>query len=161
MKFLANIFGAWKSGWRVCDFLSTFYYKFFYNSNLLVKSPVCIEGSRNNYVLHDSVLINCFCYLSARGSAKIVIGKNVHISAHVSLITHGLEKIPSISGKRKHIIYGDIVLEDNVWLGAGAKVLGNVRVGKNSIVAAGAVVTSDIPKNSIAMGIPATFRPLR
>ena len=49
---------------------------------------------------------------------------------------------------------GRIVLEDNVVIGAGAIVLINVRIGKISIVAAGAVVTKDIPANSIVAGNP-------
>ena len=43
----------------------------------------------------------------------------------------------------------------NVWLGAGAKILPGVTVGENSIVAAGAVVTKSVPKNSVVAGVPA------
>jgi len=48
-----------------------------------------------------------------------------------------------------------VTLGDNVWLGAGAKVLDGVRLGDDVVVGAGAVVTSDLPAGAIAVGIPA------
>jgi acetyltransferase-like isoleucine patch superfamily enzyme len=50
---------------------------------------------------------------------------------------------------------GDIVVGDNVWIGAGAILLPGVTIGVNSIVGAGSVVTQDIPDNKIAVGNPA------
>ncbi len=47
-----------------------------------------------------------------------------------------------------------VVLEDDVWIGMGVKILPGVRIGKGSIIGAGSVVTSDIPPYSIAMGVP-------
>lgn len=56
---------------------------------------------------------------------------------------------------RKLGVKGDIIIEDNVWLCEGVVVLSGVRIGKNSIIGANAVVTKDIPANCIAVGIPA------
>ena len=50
---------------------------------------------------------------------------------------------------------GEIVIEENVWIGAGVIVLPNVIIGKNSIIAAGSVVSKNIPPDSIAIGSPA------
>jgi galactoside O-acetyltransferase len=50
---------------------------------------------------------------------------------------------------------GTIVIEDNVWLAANVTVVGGVRIGRGSVIAAGAVVTSDIEPYSIAGGVPA------
>ena len=50
---------------------------------------------------------------------------------------------------------GDIVIEDDVWLGMGAKVMDGVCIGRGSVIGAGAVVTGDIPPYSIALGVPA------
>lgn len=72
-------------------------------------------------------------------SAKI--GKNVTISQQVSIL----------QGPRgTHVEIGD-----NVILGAGCKVVGNVKIGDNCIIGANAVVTHDIPPNSVAAGVPA------
>lgn len=51
-------------------------------------------------------------------------------------------------------------LGDNVYLGAGAKIIGSICIGSNTIVGANAVVTRDIPANSLAVGVPATIKPI-
>ena len=50
---------------------------------------------------------------------------------------------------------GDIILEESVWLGTGVKVMPGVTIGKNTIVAAGSIVTKSLPANVIAAGVPA------
>lgn len=52
-------------------------------------------------------------------------------------------------------ICGPIIIEDNCLIGVGAQLLPNIRIGRNSIVGAGSVVISDVPPNSIVMGVPA------
>ena len=49
-----------------------------------------------------------------------------------------------------------IVIEDNVWIGGRAVVLPNVTIGRNAVVGAGAVVTRDVPSNTVVVGNPAT-----
>jgi acetyltransferase-like isoleucine patch superfamily enzyme len=56
---------------------------------------------------------------------------------------------------RKSLDLKSIHIGKNVWLGAGAIILPGVTVGENSIVAAGAVVTKDVPSNTIVGGVPA------
>lgn len=55
----------------------------------------------------------------------------------------------------RHSDSKEIVIEDNVWIGKDSKILKGVRIGKNSIVAMGSVVTSNVPENSIVAGNPA------
>ena len=47
-----------------------------------------------------------------------------------------------------------IVIEDNVWIGAGVHIMGGVTIGRNSVIGAGSVVTKDVPENVIAAGVP-------
>jgi acetyltransferase-like isoleucine patch superfamily enzyme len=55
------------------------------------------------------------------------------------------------------LVLGSILIKKNAWIGAGATILPGVTIGENSIVAAGAVVTKDVPDNCIVGGIPAKF----
>jgi acetyltransferase-like isoleucine patch superfamily enzyme len=56
---------------------------------------------------------------------------------------------------------GPVVVEDDVWLGAGAIVLDGVRIGKGCIVGAGAVVVKDLPDHTVALGVPARVVSMR
>ena len=53
------------------------------------------------------------------------------------------------------------IIGDNVYIGAGARVLGRIRIGNNVSIGANAVVLTDVPDNSTAVGVPATVRPAR
>lgn len=96
--------------------------------------------------------INQYCYINAMGG--VTFGNNIVLSAGAKIISTGLELDNKDRVLFPHINAG-IMLEDNVWIGAGAVVLKGVTIGKNSIVAAGAVVTDSVPPNVIVGGIPA------
>jgi acetyltransferase-like isoleucine patch superfamily enzyme len=85
--------------------------------------------------------------------APIIIGDDVMIGPNVSIITSGHPLEPSL--RRADTIGKPIVIERNVWIAAGATIIGGVTVGENSVVAAGSVVTKDVPPNTLAGGNPA------
>lgn len=82
----------------------------------------------------------------------IFIGDDVYIAPKVNIITINHDINPY---KRTITYCKPVYIEDRVWIGLGAIILAGVRVGENSIVAAGAVVTKDVPRNSIVAGNPA------
>jgi acetyltransferase-like isoleucine patch superfamily enzyme len=59
------------------------------------------------------------------------------------------------SQRRASVIAKPIVIERNVWIAAGATIIGGVTIGENSVVAAGSVVTKDVPPNTLVGGNPA------
>ena len=75
---------------------------------------------------------------------RVIIGNNCHIGAGTVLA--GVIEPPSAD---------PVVVEDNVLIGANAVILEGIRIGKNSVVAAGAVVVNDVPSNTIVAGVPA------
>lgn len=81
------------------------------------------------------------------------IGDDVMIGPNVSLITSGHPVEPA--RRRECVVAKPIVIERNVWIAAGAMILGGVTVGENSVVAAGSVVTKDVPRNTLVGGNPA------
>ncbi len=100
-------------------------------------------------IIKDHVFINNGCWIHSYNS--INIGSNVKIGPYCILLSgdghlndYGLEESPE-----------EITLEDNVWLGARTTVLKGVKIGSNSIIGAGSVITKDIPSNCMAAGNPA------
>lgn len=93
--------------------------------------------------------INRDCMIDVRGGVKI--GDNVSISPQVAISTaaHGALD----PGFRVEI--RPVVIEDNVWIGMRATILGGVTLGRGCVVAAGAVVTKDVPPLTIVAGVPA------
>lgn len=108
-----------------------------------------------NIVIGDNCTLNHGVVIDAR--AKVTIGSNVRISSYSLIETAYLDK--DADKLRRHDSK-EIVIGDNVWIASGAKILAGVTIGQNAIIAAGAVVTKDIPANSLAKGVPATVSPL-
>lgn len=94
--------------------------------------------------------------------AKLIrIHNNVRIATNVSFATHDithyvLNKMPDSCGGYRETI-GCIELMDNVFIGTNTTIVSDVRIGPNAIVAAGAVVTKDVPPNSVVGGVPARY----
>ena len=92
----------------------------------------------------------------------VFLGKNIVVATEVYFCTHDLLRYvfgSDTSLRRKQAAdsfsYGDIVVEDNVFIGAGACIMYGVRIGHNSVIAARAVVTKDVPPGTIVAGSPA------
>ena len=99
----------------------------------------------------QNVFINQNCTFYDLGG--IDIADNVLIGPNVNIITssHPLEP----SQRRSATIGRPIVIEQGVWIASAATILGGVTIGENSVVAAGAVVTRDVPPNTLVGGNPA------
>lgn len=97
-----------------------------------------------------NVFVNHGCSFLDLGG--ITIEDDVLIGPQVKLVT---ENHPVDPANRKSLDLKSIVVKKNAWIGAGAVILPGVSIGENSIVAAGAVVTQDVPSNTIVGGVPA------
>lgn len=104
-----------------------------------------------NIRIGDRVFINQNCTFYSL--ADIVIGDDVLIGPNVSLIASAHPVAPS--QRRAYLVGKPITIGKGVWIAAGATVLGGVTIGENSVVAAGSVVTRDVPANTLAAGNPA------
>jgi len=107
-----------------------------------------------NYGKHLSigknVFINFNCTFLALGG--IVIEDNVLIGPDVKILSEGHPLAPA---DRQSLIPEKVHIKQNAWIGAGATILPGISIGENSVVAAGAVVTKDVPANTVVAGIPA------
>lgn len=110
------------------------------------------------------VLIGCDSWIgphsTIHGNGSVTIGNNVMIAARcaITTVSHHYDRV-DVPMSEQGVHAEPVCIEDDVWIGVGAIVLQGVRIGRGSIVAAGALVNRDLPPGSIAMGVPA--RPQR
>jgi acetyltransferase-like isoleucine patch superfamily enzyme len=120
------------------------------DDGFLLIPPFYATGG-NEMRIGRNVFINQNCTFYDLGG--IDIADEVMIGPNVSIITSGHPLEPS---QRRSVTTGKpIVIERNVWIAAGATIIGGVTIGENSVVAAGSVVTKDVPANTLAGGNPA------
>lgn len=100
--------------------------------------------------LGKNVFINHACSFLDIGG--ITIEDDVQIGPRVNLTS---ENHPLDPADRKTLLLGPILIKRNAWIGAGATILPGVTVGENAVVAAGAVVSRDVPPDTVVAGIPA------
>jgi len=111
--------------------------------------PFYTDFGKNIRVGKD-VFINHCCEFMDRGG--ITLEDNVLIGPKVNLITINHPVDP---GQRRSTFCAPILIKRNAWIGVGASVMPGITIGENAIVAANAVVTNDVPANTIVGGIPA------
>lgn len=131
------------------DFLRTFVAKL--DEGAMINSPFYMEFANhlemgvNSFINYDCIMLN---------NAMVKLGDNVLVGPKVSFYT----VMHPIDAKQREqwLVYAKpIIVEDNVWIGGSATILGGVTIGKNAIVGAGAVVTKDVEPNTIVVGNPA------
>lgn len=118
--------------------------------NTIIRQPVYFDTG--NVEFGDGCFINRDCKFIDYGGIKI--GNKVGISMGVTFIadTHPIN--PLLLDEFVDIPI-PIVIEDNVWIGANATIMGPITIGKNSIIGAGSVVIRDVPPNTVVAGNPA------
>jgi acetyltransferase-like isoleucine patch superfamily enzyme len=95
-----------------------------------------------------------YCFVGAAGD--VTIGANVMMGQFVSI--HAEDHVfddDSAPIREQGVQRAPIVIQDDCWLGAGSRVLAGVTIGRGSVVAAGAIVTRDVPAGSVVAGVPA------
>lgn len=145
--------------------------------NVTIHNPDCLYFGNNVGIGNYSYFLPCTKYLSQSYTPKITIGdgtwigirnsfaaiygitigKNVLFAGyvHVTDHSHGYEDVTKPIKEQPLISKGPVVIEDNCWLGFCSEILSGVHIGRNSVVAAHAVVTKDVPPYSIVAGNPA------
>lgn len=103
-----------------------------------------------NITVGKNVFINSGCCFQDQGG--ITIGDNVLIGQQVVIATLNHDLIPD---KRANMLPAPVKIGNDVWIGAHATILSGVTVGNGAVIAAGAVVTKDVPANAVVAGVPA------
>lgn len=119
----------------------------YFGTNVVVKN--C-----SKMTVGENVSFHDLCYIDAIGG--LFVGNNVSIAHSSSIITfnHTWAEF-SLPIKYNPVELSEVIIEDDVWIGCGVRIMPGVRIGTRSIVAAGAVVTKDVPSGTLVVGVPA------
>ncbi len=113
----------------------------------------CVYGG--NIFLGDHVFMNVGCVILDQG--RVTVGSHVMLGPSVHIYT--VEHHPGASLRNAGMERAKpVTVEDDVWVGGSAIILGGVTIGRGAIVAAGSVVTRDVPPGARVMGNPARVR---
>lgn len=103
-----------------------------------------------NITVGKNVFFNTGCSFQDRGGINIGDGTMIGMNVTIATLNHGLPL------ETRNVTYpSPVIIGDNVWIGSNATILPGVTIGDNSVVAAGAVVTKDVPANTVVAGVPA------
>ena len=137
VQYYSNIFASCGKGMRI--------------------APGVVFSSPENISCGNGLRVNPQVYFIGKGG--IEIGNNVIVSAGAKILSSSLN-LEDGCVKRRHV-HKKITIGNNVWIGAAAIICPGVNIGDNVVIAAGAVVTKDLPGNFIYAGVPAKpVRPL-
>ena len=112
--------------------------------------PICIEGADNVKIGHR-VSIAAFVHIWGQGGVEI--GDDTLIASHVAITSLTHDTIAPLFSES--LISKPVIIGRNVWIGSHATILPGIQIGDGAIIGAGAVVTKDVPENTIVVGVPA------
>ena len=128
------------------------YRKFSLGDYSVIESFACINNAVGDVMIGDHTRIG----LHNTIIGPVIIGSHVNLAQGITITA--LNHIFENSEKRideQGVSTSAVVIEDDIWIGANAVVLPGVTIGHHSVVAAGAVVTKDVPPHSLVAGVPA------
>ncbi len=122
----------------------------------LYRGTIIEVGQGGKVIIGDNIHIHPDCKLNGF-VGEIRIGRSVMIAPGCGLTSyqHRFDDLSQPMCRQGFTSKGDIIIEDDVWLGMGVKVMDGVHIRRGAIIGANAVVTKDIPPYSIAVGVPA------
>lgn len=128
------------------------YRRFSIGKRSVVESFSCINNAVGDVVIGDYTRIGLHCTVIG----PVTIGNHVNLAQGitVSALNHNFEDT-RLRIDEQGVNTSEIIIDDDVWIGANAVITAGVHIGRHSVVAAGAVVTKDVPEYSVVGGVPA------
>ncbi|NES04238.1 MAG: acyltransferase [Okeania sp. SIO2F4] len=129
------------------------------NSSIDIGDKVTLDKGVDIKANYQEIEIGDHSYLgpyTCLSGGSIKIGKNCLIASHSGIYANNHTFAdPLVNIREQKSSFKGIVIEEDCWLGSGVRVVDGVKIGKGSVIGAGAVVTKDIPPYSVAVGVPA------
>ena len=130
------------------------YRRFALGQHSVVESYSCINNAVGDVVIGDHTRIGIHNTIIG----PVTIGNHVNLAQGITVtaLNHNFDDTTKRIDEQG-IATKPVVISDDVWIGANAVILPGVTIGRHAVVAAGAVVTKDVPDNTIVGGVPATI----
>ena len=128
------------------------YRKFSLGDYSVIESFACINNAVGDVMIGDHTRIG----LHNTIIGPVLIGSHVNLAQGITVtaLNHNFEDFEKRIDEQG-VSTSTVIIEDDIWIGANAVVLPGVTIGHHSVVAAGAVVTKDVPPHSLVAGVPA------
>lgn len=147
LQSYSEINGLCKNGVQIGD-------NFTLGKFAIIECTGVLRNVGDELIIGNNVGINHYCFIGVRGS--IVIKDNVIFGPRVSVFSENHNFLSTeVPIKNQGVTKGKTIIDEDVWIGANSSILSGVHIGKGCVIAAGSVVTKDIPPFSIAAGVPA------
>jgi len=135
------------------------------NNRLILEENMRMEGG-GLWINGDECQLFIGKYTTINGAnigasetkSSIIIGQDCMLAHGIDIRCSDSHSIIDLSSHQRINYAENIHIDDHVWIAANAQILKGVNIGKNSIIAAGSIVTKDIPENCIAVGVPAQVK---
>ncbi len=131
--------------------------KFMYFGRNAEVRPYAYFDYCSNISIGDNVVIRPGSMFFANKNTKIIIKNNAMLASCVHIYTdnHKFNDLTKPILFQDHDDFKDVIINEGAWIGANVTILTGVNIGKNSVVAAGSVVTKNVPQFSVVAGVPA------
>lgn len=159
ISLMMNAFKILHQPYMVYGYYNYVQRKFF--RNIRISSSACIT-QKNNLDIGDNVWVNHYARIDASGGVKI--GEGCQIGFSSAILSHSSHNAIRLNGKkyieldieeRLGYIFKSVEIGEYTFIGGGVTILPGVKIGKGCVIGVGAVVNTNIPDYSIAVGIPA------
>lgn len=131
------------------------YRQFVLGKRSVIESYACINNAVGDVIIGDHTRIGLHCTVIG----PVTIGSHVNLAQGITItaLNHNFNESQQRIDQQG-VSTHPVTIGDDVWIGTNAVILPGVTIGSHVVIAAGAVVSKDIPDHSLAMGIPATVR---
>ena len=128
------------------------YRKFSLGDNSVIESFSCINNAVGDVVIGNHTRIG----LHNTIIGPVTIGSHVNLAQGITVtaLNHNFTDTEKRIDEQG-VSTSPVTIEDDIWIGANATILSGVKIGQHSVIAAGAVVTKDVPPHSLVAGVPA------
>lgn len=131
--------------------------RIYIGNRTIIKSFAIISTQPGGSIkIGENCSVNPYCVLYGHGG--LTIGDNVRIATHTVIVpaNHNYN-VPDKLISQQDLTRKGIVIGDDVWIGAGVRILDGCNIGKGAVIGAGAVVTTNVPEYTVYVGTPARF----